>query len=73
MKGVNNYAQVKISFQREKTVFVYKKRPVKVKRKQALRNHILTHKSTKKKRSLRKQAYASESNAPAVKKMLPYA
>ena len=44
-----------------------------VKRKQALRNHILTHKSTKKKRSLRKQAYASESNAPAVKKMLPYA
>ena len=43
----------------------------KVKRKQALRN--LTHKSTKKKRSLRKQAYASESNAPAVKKMLPYA
>lgn len=45
----------------------------KVKRKQALRNHILTHKSTKKKRALRRKAYASEANAPAVKKMLPYA
>ena len=45
----------------------------KVKRKQALRNHILTHKSTKNKRALRQQAYASESNAPAIKKMLPYA
>ena len=45
----------------------------KVKRKQALRNHILTPKSTKKKRALRKQAYAAEVNAPAVHKMLPYA
>ena len=27
----------------------------------------------KKKRALRQQAYASESNAPAIKKMLPYA
>ena len=45
----------------------------KVKRKQALRHHILTHKSTKKTRALRKQAYAAEVNAPAVHKMLPYA
>lgn len=44
----------------------------KVKRNHALKNHILTKKSTKKKRSLRKSAYASEANAPTIKKLLPY-
>ena len=44
-----------------------------VKRKQTLRGHFLTHKTTKKKRALRKMAYAAEVNTPAVRKLLPYA
>ena len=34
--------------------------------------HILTKKSTKRKRGLRKGAYADETNAPAIRKMIPY-
>ncbi len=45
----------------------------KVKRNHALKNHILSHKTTKKKRNLRKAGYASSANAPAVKRLLPYA
>jgi large subunit ribosomal protein L35 len=44
----------------------------KIKRGQAYRSHILTKKSTKRKRGLRKIAYASESNAIAIRKLLPY-
>ena len=44
----------------------------KIKRNHALKNHILTHKSTKKKRALRKTAYATSANAPAIRKLLPY-
>lgn len=44
----------------------------KVKRNQALRNHILTKKSTKKKRKLRKAGYACESDAKVIKRLLPY-
>ena len=45
----------------------------KVKRSQAYRRHILTKKSTKRKRALRKGIYASDANAPIVKKLIPYA
>ena len=45
----------------------------KVKRGHAFRSHILTKKTTKLKRGLRKNAYADKTNAAAVQEMLPYA
>lgn len=45
----------------------------KVKMNHSLKNHILTKKSTKRKRRLRQPSYASPANADTVKKMLPYA
>lgn len=42
----------------------------KIKRAQANRRHILTKKSTKRKRSLRKIAYADRSNVAVVKRLL---
>ena len=44
----------------------------KVKRGHAFRSHILTKKDTKRKRGLRKEAYADETNAKIIKKLLPY-
>ena len=44
----------------------------KVKRGQAFRSHILTKKSTKRKRGLRMSAYASDANAATIKKLIPY-
>lgn len=44
----------------------------KVKRGQAFRSHILNKKSTKRKRGLRKTAYASAANASVIKKLIPY-
>ncbi len=44
----------------------------KIKRGHAYRSHILTKKSTKRKRGLRKGAYADETNTSALKRMLPY-
>lgn len=44
----------------------------KVKRSHANKRHILTKKSTKRKRGLRKGAYADETNTPALKRLLPY-
>lgn len=44
----------------------------KVKRGHAFRSHILTKKSTKRKRGLRKIAYASPANAATIKKLIPY-
>ena len=44
----------------------------KVKRAHAYKNHILNKKSSKRKRGLRKGAYADETNAVAIKKMIPY-
>jgi large subunit ribosomal protein L35 len=44
----------------------------KVRRNHALKNHILTKKSTKRKRNLRKPGYAAAADAPAVKRLLPY-
>ncbi len=45
----------------------------KVKRGNAFRSHILTKKSTKRKRAFRKSTYADKTNAAAVRRMLPYA
>ena len=45
----------------------------KVKRACANKSHILTKKSPKRKRRLRKGSIASSTNAPTVKRMLPYA
>jgi large subunit ribosomal protein L35 len=45
----------------------------KVKRSQGYKNHILTKKSTKRKRNLRQGVMANDSNAATIKKMLPYA
>lgn len=44
----------------------------KVKRAHAYRSHILNKKSTKRKRGLRKGTYASDANAPTIKKLIPY-
>ena len=44
----------------------------KVKRGHAYRSHILTKKSTKRKRGLRKAEYLSSANE-AIKKLIPYA
>jgi len=44
----------------------------KVKRAKAFKSHILTKKSTKRKRNLRKTAYASSANEAVIKKLIPY-
>jgi len=44
----------------------------KVKRSHAYRRHILTDKTTKRKRNLRKGAYADVTNEAAIKRMIPY-
>jgi large subunit ribosomal protein L35 len=44
----------------------------KVKYRRAFRSHILTHKSSKRKRQLRKDSYLSKSDAKRIKQLLPY-
>jgi ribosomal protein L35 len=44
----------------------------KIKRSHAYKSHILNKKSTKRKRGLRKAAYADGTNVEAIKRMLPY-
>lgn len=44
----------------------------KVKRASAGKRHILNKKTTKRKRALRKTAYADVTNAPTIKKLIPY-
>jgi len=44
----------------------------KVKRSRAFARHILTSKTTKQKRGLRRPATASSANMGALKKLLPY-
>ena len=44
----------------------------KVKRAKAFKSHILNKKSTKRKRNLRKGAYADVTNEAAVKRMILY-
>ena len=44
----------------------------KVKRGHQGKSHILSKKTTKRKRQLRKQAYCSAANAAVIKKLIPY-
>ena len=44
----------------------------KVKRAHAFKSHILNKKSTKRKRGLRMGTYADVTNAPTIKKLIPY-
>ena len=44
----------------------------KVKRAHAFKNHILNKKTTKRKRGLRKGAYADVTNESAIKQLIPY-
>jgi large subunit ribosomal protein L35 len=44
----------------------------KIRRSKAYASHILTKKSTKRKRNLRKNALIAEPDVRAVKRMLPY-
>jgi len=44
----------------------------KIKRKKAFKSHILTKKSSKRKRKLGKDALVDKTNEKAVKKQLPY-
>jgi len=44
----------------------------KLKRAKRLLNHILTKKSSKRKRHLGKGGFASAADAPGIKKLLPY-
>ncbi len=44
----------------------------KIKRAKAYKSHILTKKSPKRKRNLRKGTYVTASEANVVKKMIPY-
>jgi large subunit ribosomal protein L35 len=44
----------------------------KVKRSKAYRRHILTKKTTKRKRNLRKSTIASDANAAVIKVLIPY-
>lgn len=44
----------------------------KVKRAQAYKRHILNKKTTKRKRGLRKIAYADVTNTKAIKLLIPY-
>ncbi|MBR6740220.1 MAG: 50S ribosomal protein L35 [Clostridia bacterium] len=45
----------------------------KVKINHSLKNHFLAHKTTKRKRNLRKRGYADATNEAAVKRLMPYA
>jgi large subunit ribosomal protein L35 len=44
----------------------------KIKRKKAFHSHILTSKSTKRKRNLRQEAFINPKDATQVRRMLPY-
>ena len=44
----------------------------KVKRAHAFKSHILTKKTTKRTRNLRKNGYADVTNSSAIREMIPY-
>ena len=44
----------------------------KIKRSKAYKSHILTKKSTKRKRGLRQIGYVDATNLKAIKKLIPY-
>ena len=43
-----------------------------IKRSHANKSHILTKKSTKRKRGLRQSAFVDKTNMPAVRRLVPY-
>ncbi|MCK5554542.1 MAG: 50S ribosomal protein L35 [Deltaproteobacteria bacterium] len=45
----------------------------KVRRRKAFASHILTKKSTKRKRGLRASTFVDKTNSKAIKKLIPYA
>lgn len=45
----------------------------KLKYRRGFRNHILTKKSSKRKRHLRSDGYVADADAPRIKALLPYA
>ncbi len=45
----------------------------KIKRKKAFASHILTKKTSKKKRGLRKSTIMDKTNVKSIKKLIPYA
>jgi large subunit ribosomal protein L35 len=45
----------------------------KLKRKKRMLSHLLSKKSSKRKRSLQASTYVSEADAPGIKALLPYA
>lgn len=45
----------------------------KVRRRKAFASHILTKKSTKRKRNLRASTLVNKANSKAIKKLIPYA
>jgi len=44
----------------------------KIKRAKAYKSHLLTKKTSKRKRGLRKEAYISAADAANIKKLIPY-
>jgi large subunit ribosomal protein L35 len=44
----------------------------KIKRKKAFHSHILTSKSSKRKRNLRQEAFIDEKDAKQIRRLLPY-
>lgn len=44
----------------------------KIKRGKAFKSHILTKKTTKRKRGLRDSSYVAECDAPKLKRLIPY-
>lgn len=44
----------------------------KIKRGNAFKSHILTKKTTKRKRALRNISYVSECEAPVIRRLIPY-
>ena len=44
----------------------------KIKRKKAFKSHILTKKTSKRKRNLRKSTLVDKTNEKAIKKLIPY-
>jgi large subunit ribosomal protein L35 len=44
-----------------------------VRRRKAFASHILTKKSTKRKRNLRSSTFVSKTNSKAIKRLIPYA
>jgi large subunit ribosomal protein L35 len=45
----------------------------KVRRRKAFASHILTKKSTKRKRNLRSSTFVGKTNSKAIKRLIPYA